>query len=339
MLIAGGNSGTRNLLFMSNYNEIIELHNGVIAEREEDLIFGAGSDVVRPDIWTGVNKKDYLPSPERQSSRNFDTEGCVSYSLIETVELNFNRMKQIGLISDKTLKWLTDNGYFIGGELHLSDRFLVVMSNTSPTEGNSGTVVAQYAQTIGLAPQSLCDWNGEGTQAQYYDKSTISQKAIDTAKEWTKYFDVSSDWHRYNLGEWPEASKYGSLQVYTYAWFQKGTKYYNPKPGTSNHAICMCDFDNVQIFDTYEPFIKTLTSWGDCLNFAQATYLKDNNYNDMSNVKIIKDTASPKVYMCLPIADEASFQSYCDNFGIEMQKNADGSTNFSAMIDGSLTLS
>ena len=40
----------------------------------------------------------------------------------------------------------------------------------------------------------------------------------------------------------------------------------------------------------------------------------------MSNVKIVKDTNSKTVYMALPVADEKAFESYCQNYGIEIKK-------------------
>ena len=75
-----------------------------------------------------IGKISYLPSPERQSSRNFDTYACVSYSFINAIEINFKRLIELQMISADNLKWLEDNGYFINGEINFSDRFLAVMS-------------------------------------------------------------------------------------------------------------------------------------------------------------------------------------------------------------------
>ena len=113
------------------------------------------------------------------------------YSFINAIEINFKRLIELQMISADNLKWLEDNGYFINGEINFSDRFLAVMSGTRPGVGNSGAAVSQSARDTGLSPQTLCDWNGEGTEAEYYDKSTISQKAKDTALEFKKAFQYS----------------------------------------------------------------------------------------------------------------------------------------------------
>lgn len=67
---------------------------------------------------------------------------------------------------------------------------------------------------------------------------------------------------------------------------------------------------------------------------------KDNNWNNMSktNVKIIKDSNSSSVGVWLPAMSPASLESLCLNFGIETPKKADGSINWDAWIDGTMTL-
>lgn len=308
----------------------------ILGQRPEDYIFGSSEKITKTEIFSG-SKISYLPSPERQSSRIFDTYACVNYNFNNPVEINFKRLIELGKISKDNLDWLNDNGYFINDEINLSDRFLAVMSNTTPGVGNSGAVVAQTARDFGLAPQTLCDWNETTTQAEYYDRSTISQKAKDTALEFKKRFNIQYEWVRET--EWNEASKYGTLEFFTYAWFKDGVKYYNPNPGKSNHAVCEADLPNLKIFDTYQPYIKQMTKREDFLDFALCVYLSEKPNNKiMSNAKIVKDTNSKTVYIAVPVADEKSFESYCANYGIEVKKNGDYTINWKEMLNGSITL-
>lgn len=308
----------------------------ILGQRPEDYIFGANDKILKTKIFDN-GKISYLPSPERQSSRNFDTYACVSYSFINAIEINFKRLIELQMISADNLKWLEDNGYFINGEINFSDRFLAVMSGTRPGIGNSGAAVSQSARDTGLSPQTLCDWNGEGTEAEYYDKSTISQKAKDTALEFKKRFNIQYEW----VGgqNWDIASQYGTLQLFVYAWFKApdGVRYYNPNPNVSNHGVCEADLTNLKIFDTYEPYIKQLTERKDFLGTALAIYVSEKS-NTMSNVKIVKDTNSKTVYMALPVADEKAFESYCQNYGIEIKKHGDYTINWKEMLNGSINI-
>jgi len=306
----------------------------ILGQRPGDYIFGSSEKITKTEIFNG-SKISYLPIPERQSSRIFDSYSCVSYAFLNTVEINFKRLIELGKISKDNLDWLKDNGYFINGEINLSDRFLSVMSNTTPEVGNSGAVVAQTARDFGLAPQALCEWNETTTQAEYYDRSTITDKAKEVALEFKKRFNIQYEWVRET--EWDEASKYGTLEFFTYAWFQQGVKYYNPNPGKSNHAVCEADLPNLKIFDTYQPFIKTMTKREDFLDFALCIYLSEKN-TIMTNVKVVKDTNSKTIYMALPVSDETSFESYCQNYGISVLKNSDGSINWNSMINGSINI-
>jgi len=327
---------------MKDYNLISQISTepwDILGRRPEDYIFGASEVIEKVKLFDSLDKIKYLPIGERQRGVLFDDYGCVSRHLLDPAEMLFKRQIELGMITEDNLKWLKDNDYFIKGEVNFSDRFLVVLSGTTPHYGNSGAVVAQYARDLGLAPQTLCDWQGEGTQAEYYDRNTISQKAIDTALEFKKRFNIQYEWVRQK--DWKDASQYGCLEMFTYAWFLSpdGVKYYNPKPGTSNHAVNEANLDEVKFGDSYSPFIKQMTSLEDLLDFALCIYVSDRSYNKtMSNVKIAKDVNSKTVYMCLPISDEKSFESYCSNFGIEVKKHADYSIDWQAMLNGNLTL-
>lgn len=309
----------------------------VAGRRPEDYIYGANEKIVKVKLFDSLDKIKYLPQGERQKGKLFDDYGCVSRHILDALEILFKRLIELNRITPENLKWLKDEGYYVNGEINFSDRFLVVLSNTTPRVGNSAAVVIQYARDLGLAPQTLCDWNGEGTEAEYYDKSTISQKAKDTALEFKKRFNIQYEWARET--EWDDESQYGCLEFFTYAWFKDGTKYYNPNPGKANHAVTEANLKDIKIFDSYEPFIKQMTKRTDLQDFAMAVFVSDRTYKEnMSNVKIVKDTNSKTVYMALPVADEKAFESYCQNYGIEIKKHGDYTINWKEMLNGSINI-
>lgn len=303
--------------------------------RPEDYVFGSVSPIERFDLFSGIFKRDYLPSPERQSNRLFDSYSCVTFSFINSIEVTFKRLIELGRITPDNIQWLEDNGYFINNEVNFSDRFLAVLSGTTPQYGNSGAAVAQYARDLGLAPQTLCDFPGDYTELMYYDRLTISDKAKEVALEFKNRFNIQYEWVRET--EWNEASKYGTLEFFTYAWFKDkdGVRYYNPKPDTSNHAICECDIPNNKIFDTYEPFIKQMTKKEDFLDFALAIYITDKNYNKtMSTSFVIKDENSKTVGVFTPADTEEILLADCRGKGVETPKNSNGSTDWGKLIKG-----
>lgn len=104
-----------------------------------------------------------------------------------------------------------------------------------------------------------------------------------------------------------------------------------------------------------QPFISPINSWGtigvngwqklkqnyfDVFGvFTPWTLIdKNNNWNNMSNlksnVKILKDKNGPAVGIWQPAISPEALTSLCLNFGIEVPKKADGSIDWSELIDG-----
>lgn len=327
-------------LFPKELKSTTELPSWVIFEiRPDDYFFWEDELVEKVNIFEWVDKRDYLPSPERQSWRYFDTYWCVSYAFLNSVEMIFKRQIALWMISKDNLDWLEEEGYLINWEVNFSDRWLVLRSNTTPRAWNSWGIVAQTARTLWLASQKICDWNLDSwTEEEYYDKSTISKKADEQAAEFAKRFDIHYNWVLPKERE--EAEKYSALEVFTYAWFKcpNSTIYYNPKRWTSNHAVMLINSKEITLFDTYQPYIKTMSSMADFLDFSLAIYVTEKT-KKMWNVKIIKDQNSKTVGIWLPIENEEAFTSYCNNYWISVKTKEDNKIDWKAMIDGTLKLS
>lgn len=198
------------------------------------------TDIVIPD-WDAI---PFLPVYESQSNVYFDTYWCVSFS--------FNNWAET---YHKARYWEEPN---------FSDRDLTVLSWTKPRIGNSWEVVLDTAQRLWLIPQVLWDWDPASRdplvniESVYYSyiRSTEWEKA---AKRFKEDYEVIWEWvHR---SKWKEASKRWVLQVYVQAWhINSKWEYYSPT-GRFNHAVMMANYKNRQIYDSYEPRIKTLDSW------------------------------------------------------------------------------
>lgn len=226
----------------------------------------------------------YLPESEMQIGLFFDILGCVSFSFYNGLETVGGRKIELELFKSENSKWLKDN-FFKNGKLNFSDRDLVVLSKTDPEKGNDGWSVFLAAKNNGPVPESMETFDlrnsnyGVNNKNNYYDytRNKADQKIAD---EFNKRFEIKAEWVARE--DWLEASKYGALQVYTKAWYKRSEtgKYYNPAPGTSNHAIQMANVEDLKIFDSYDPFLKELEKiddfyyWGLKINLIEKTMAK-----------------------------------------------------------------
>jgi hypothetical protein len=256
-----------------------------------DFEFGSMTGITNSLVLFIDGCLDYRPVFELQTGIYFDTYGCVSYSMANGFEILFNRLIELGKISESRLNWLKINGYLIDGKVRLSNRWLVVRSGTVPNVGNSGEKVADFARHNGLAPLTLCDWDLTNRDSKvnnltaYYDASTIDKKADEVATEFAKIFDIQYEW--VNSNDFQESSKYGAVQVYVKAWYKGADgKYYNPTPGTINHAIDLGQFSTLSVIDQYNPQIKQIEALKDFyyvglkLNITEKLMTKPNLKNN-----------------------------------------------------------
>jgi hypothetical protein len=249
-----------------------------------DFQFGANTNIEKKILFP-YGCLDYAPVFEYQIGLWFETYACVSYSFANACEILMDTMD----ISEDNKEWLEDNGYYIDDRIRLSNRFLAVRSNTRPGVGNSGDVVARTARTLGLAPLISCDWDlrdkdfKKNTSENYYDKTTINQKADEVAAEFAKRFEICYEW--VNKSDLEEASKYGVVQVYVNAWYERDGKYYSPKPGKANHAVDFGRYSDLTIIDQYQPQFKNISSEDD----FYATALKINIKEKSMEKPIIKN--------------------------------------------------
>jgi hypothetical protein len=250
---------------------------------KDDKLFGAQFPIVTPFSYQYGGMTDildkiifengcvaYLPVTEMQIGIYFDIMGCVSFSFLNCLETLVARLIELKEFSDDDIKFLKDN-FFKDGKINFSDRDLVVISGTDPDKGNGGWQVFLAARNQGLVPESMepfdltnHDYSVDNKLAYYnYTRSKADQKI---AEEFNKRFEIKAEWVARE--DWVEASKRGCLQVYTKAWYQRNGKYYNPTPGSMNHAIEMADISQLRIFDSYDPFLKELERLEDFYYFA-----------------------------------------------------------------------
>jgi len=233
----------------------MEYKNTVILEDIKDYIFlGSSSSIDNEIVMPTGDWSKYLPMKEFQSNRLFDTWGCTGYSAINAIETYFRYLINNGSISRENIKWLKDKLYWQNGQVNFSDRYTNAKGGTKVGYGNTGSRIANAIHYWGLVPEVSWPLRDDMDEEEFYE--TPPKALDDMGKEFKKRFQINFE--SFWLKDIKSALLYSPVQVYVNAWYRKDDVYYNPSQDI-NHAVCRLRNDEEQIFDTYEPFVKTLT--------------------------------------------------------------------------------
>ncbi|MEA2036242.1 MAG: hypothetical protein U9O94_01950 [Nanoarchaeota archaeon] len=234
----------------------MEYNNAVILEDIKDYVFlGSSSKLENKIIMEDSNWSKYLPITEYQGSRYFDSWGCVGYSALNAIETYFRYLINNGLISRENVKWLKDNMYWQNGQVNFSDRYTNAKAGTKVGYGNTGSRVANTIREYGLVPEFLWPLTTEMKVEEFYAEPPSAMDEL--GQEFKKRFQINFE--SFWLKDIKSALLYSPVQVYVLAWYKNDDGiYYNPKEKV-NHAVCKIRTGEKQIFDTYDPYIKTLT--------------------------------------------------------------------------------
>lgn len=139
----------------------------------------------------------------------FETDGCMSFTVIDSVQAQMNFMLKFGLISDANVAWLKSTGYLdANGLMNISPRFTAVMSHPAGRfAGNSYQNVWGSARNDGLVPETVwpSSYAGLGLAPnpavsgetpdnwdRYY--ATPPAAVIATGQEFRKRFTIQYEW-------------------------------------------------------------------------------------------------------------------------------------------------
>lgn len=172
------------------------------------------------------NWSKYLPVIEYQNNHSFDRMACVTYSLLNCLEIQYLRQT--------------------GKEINFSDRALAKMSGTTKT-GNRLDTVFDTARNSGLVLEK--DWpDTNGGWAEYY--KPITSAVLSTAPVFLEEWELYREWvSPYRLDLIKEALKETPLQVTVK--YASGKGLLNPT-GEKDHAVCLYGTNGgYEIFDHY----------------------------------------------------------------------------------------
>lgn len=210
---------------------------------EKDWKLGAVGDFPYTLYQPNGDWTKYLPNTEKQDIK-FETWNCTAFGTTNIKETLLNRIE--------------------GKEYNLSDRYIGVMAGT----GKGGNTVQKVAETIRKersCNEKTMPWGGDDVDEYYSWKGVDKKAAITEAHEFPYELQHTYLWtwkdnltQEQKLERLKEGLKYSPVGVSVTAWSKKDGLYID-RGRENTHWTMLYKIDDLrQIFDSYEPYKKTL---------------------------------------------------------------------------------
>ena len=147
--------------------------------------------------------------------------------------------------------------------MDFSDRFIAILSGTRQS-GNSIKKVADAIRKNGLIPETMFPYRKSMSWLNYYGYTQTPNTRLITSKframgqEFLERFPINYEFVNGTMKEFNEARKYNPLKVFLFAYNGISNGVYTRTTLGFNHLAENHNAD--QIFDSYDPYIKTMAS-------------------------------------------------------------------------------
>jgi hypothetical protein len=248
-----------------------------------DWVYGAltgvNTDILQPNGQWG------LPIGELQREGNFDSYACVTFSILNCIEILELRMT--------------------GKERNYSDRFIAKKSGTVPGYGNSARVVADTIRQYGLLNEADYPWIGN--ESEYYKPLTVNQDW--EAEKWLDDYSFNFDFLRPQWNDrqrtMMEALQKAPLAVAVK--YANGSGVLNPIGGT-NHFVTVYGYEEGvywKVFDHYGNFYKKYDwNYGFSAILNPRLTIKDNNMVQLKEGQVYMLVEGSKQLVGLAVNDK-----------------------------------
>lgn len=220
--------------------KFIKIPGGFIPEEltETDYVFGAGSPLIKKVLAEDGQWTDYLPADEKQQGRTIETMACVSFSLLNCLEILAKK-----------------KGF---GDWNKSDRYTAVNSGTSRNGNSQSKVIDSVRKIDGSVDESLCpSFVDNFNWGQFY--TPIAKDIKDKGITFLNDYEVGYEAVWANTTSIKEALRYSPVWAAGYAWVESGGLYRSY--GGANHAFVIVGYVSGShwiVYDSYKIFIKKL---------------------------------------------------------------------------------
>lgn len=180
----------------------------------------------------------WLPAPEDQSRDGFEPYACVTFAILNAVEILMR--KEYGEIQN------------------LSDRFLAYATGTEAKKGNDPTTVCKFLGKKGDVPEA--DWPYPTPASDFY--KAPPQNLYTLALEFIAEFEYDNQWVPATPEAMKDALTRSPLTVAGYAWAQdENGMFYTPDGAQPDHYFVIFGYEDGvawHAFDTYANEYKRL---------------------------------------------------------------------------------
>ena len=183
-----------------NEEKILNSENTGLIETVNDTDFVAGGETgITYEIlnesgdWETFKPSDEWQRKYKSGKLGYDSHSCVTFSGLNLLETVFNFMIKKGLLSEKAIKWLEDNGYIVEGFVNFNDWFTAVMSGTTD-DGNSKPAVWDSIRNHGVLPQSEGYQVNDFNERSEYLGTKPTQEQKDKALKFKEIFEIKYEW-------------------------------------------------------------------------------------------------------------------------------------------------
>lgn len=196
-----------------NQVEVLPLPSVIIEpEGLEKTAWIAGAETGLPykTLLTVPDWRPFVPTYEDQTRPQFDSVSCVTYSGLNAIEAQLNRLLELNLIPAAALEFVKNNGYLdVMGKFNFSDRFSAILDGTTPN-GNYMSNAPDSFRNDGLIPETMLPFPediaalgklGDGSAIKkYLDINVITPAMRALGAQWKQFFDIKYEnvWYGYN---------------------------------------------------------------------------------------------------------------------------------------------
>lgn len=244
---------------------------------EEDYILSGNTKIKGTPILESGDWRPYFPQMEVQRNNVFDTYSCVSFAACNAIEMLHKKL--------------------YNEEVNFSDRFVSVMSGTTPGKGNSLRAVQESIRKNGLVLETEYPFTPTMTQNEFFQK--VTQDIKDLGIKWLETVNYGWEWSqtgRFSPTMILDALKYSPLPTAVDAETTSATDFQN-----YNHSIAIVNAEKDVGIDTYDSYLGRNFRYPWNYPFyspVKVTYSKIIQLivNDMK-FTLIRDKATGKIYL------------------------------------------